>query len=129
RWSSLVASLVMITATLAVTLTSTGCPSSDGKVCSDYTPPAAFDETTPEAQLRRDLIPIIMRSCQFSTCHGSQSGDANGIFLGAPGQTDPTAVRANLVDKPAPELSTMSFVKPGDWHNSYLMKKLDGSNC
>lgn len=126
RCSSFVVSLVMVTATLGVTLTSTGCPSSDDKVCSDYTPPAGFDEKTPVVSFREKVFPIFAPSCKFSTCHGNEFGDANGVYLGSP---DPSLLRANLVDKPAPELSTMSFVKPGDWRNSYLMRKLDGTQC
>ena len=106
----------------------TACPGSDEKKCMDYTPAASFDSTTPVTSFRNDVVPIFNFSCTFTSCHGSQSGNANGVYLGGAG-SDPTAVRAGIVDKPAPELSSMAIIKPGDPHDSYLMRKMDASNC
>src|SRR4051812_26488407 len=128
RFSSLAASIVMVTATLVMTATSTGCPTSDDKKCVDYNPPASFDPNTPVESFRNTVMPVFHGSCQFSSCHGSQSGNANGVFLGADG-VDPAVVRAGLIDKPAPELPSLALIKPGDPRNSYLMRKMDGTNC
>lgn len=120
----------MLTATLVMTATSAGCPSSDGKKCEDYNPPASFDPNTPVVSFRVEVMNVFKGSCQFSTCHGSQSGSSNGVYLGTQGvAVDPSMVRAGLVDKPAPELPSMALIKPGDPRNSYLMRKMDGSNC
>jgi hypothetical protein len=128
RFSSWLASTLLGGITLASALTTTGCPGSDEKTCSDYMPPASFDATAPVVLFRRDVVPIFTKSCTFTTCHGSQSGNANGVYLGGVG-SDPAAVRAGIVDKPAPELPSMAIIKPGAPHDSYLMRKMDASNC
>jgi hypothetical protein len=128
RFSSLLASTFLSGITLASALTTTGCPSSDEKTCSDYTPPASFDPTTPVVSFREKVVPIFNFSCSFTSCHGNQFGNANGVYLGGE-RSDPTVVRAGLVDKPAPELPSMSLIKPGAPHDSYLMRKMDASNC
>jgi len=89
-------------------------------------PPPSFDPSAPVVSFKTDVFPIFGFSCAFSTCHGSTAGSSNGIFLGG---NKPETVRTNLVDVPAPELPSMAFVKAGDPRNSYLMRKLDGSNC
>lgn len=127
RFSSLVTAVASMAFLLAVAIPSGGCPSSDEKECSDYLPPASFDATTPVVSFKADVFTkIFTMSCAFSSCHGTQSGSSNGVYLGG---FDASAVRAGLVDKPAPELPSMPFIKPGDPRNSYLMRKMDGSNC
>jgi hypothetical protein len=128
RFSSLLASTLLGSITLASALTTTGCPGSDEKKCSDYTPPASFVAETPVISFRKDVVPIFNFSCTFTSCHGTQSGNSNGVYLGGSG-SDPAAVRAGIVDKPAPELPSMSIIKPGAPHDSYLMRKMDASNC
>ena len=113
RISSLFASAALLAITLGTALTSTGCPSSDDKKCSDYVPPATFDPNTPVVSFRNDVAPKVFNfSCTFTSCHGTQSGSSNGIYLGGNG-SDPAQVRAGIVDQPAPELPSMAFVKPG----------------
>jgi hypothetical protein len=101
-----------------------GCP--DDKVCTDYSPPASFNAQSPTVTFAKDVMPIFSKSCAFSTCHGSQSGSSNGVFLGG---TDPVTVHKAIVDVRASKLPTMSFVKPGDPRESFLMRKMDGSHC
>lgn len=127
RFSSVLATVTTAALTIAIALPSGGCPSSDEKECSDYMPPPSFDATTPVVSFKKDIFePIFAKSCTFSSCHGSQSGSSNGVYLGG---SDASFVRAGLVDKPAPELPSMSFIKAGAPHDSYLMRKMDGSNC
>lgn len=101
-----------------------GCPSSE-KECTDYTPRATFDPNAP-VSFKANVLPIFASSCAFSTCHGSTTGDPNGIFLGA---ASASTVRNGIVDVPSGELPSMVFVKPGDPRASYLMKKVDGTQC
>jgi hypothetical protein len=113
-----------VLALLAMT-TVTGCPEDESARCSDYTPPASFDPASP-VTFRGDVIPILELSCAFSTCHGSPSGSTNGVFLG---KDDPERVHRAIVDVRSSRLPTMSFVKPGEPRESFLMRKLDGSHC
>ena len=105
----------------------TACPgeSGNGSSCDDYAPPAGFDDTTPAVSLSKDVLPIFGRSCAFSTCHGSTIGTANGVFLGK----DAPRVVAALVGVKGDELTTMPFVTAGNPRESYLMRKMDGSQC
>jgi hypothetical protein len=106
-----------------------GCPSSDGPACSDYQAPASFDVSTP-VSFKNEIVlgpnGIFFKACAFVSCHGAEQGASNGVFLGG---LDASKVRAGLVDQPSEELPTMAKVKAGAPHDSYLMRKLDGSNC
>lgn len=121
--------LALLVSTVAVAAFSSGCTSSSGSSsgssCDDYQPPAGFDATTPSVSFANDIIPIFGQSCAFSTCHGSTTGLANGVFLGK----DPPRVFAAIVGMHGDELPTMPFVTPGDPRQSYLMRKMDGSQC
>ncbi len=103
-----------------------GCPGDDKAVCKDYSPPASFDAQNPTVTFAKDVMPIFSQSCAFTSCHGSASGNANGVFLGA---ADPVRVYQAIVDVRSSKLPTMSYVKPGDPHESFLMRKMDGSHC
>jgi hypothetical protein len=100
-----------------------GCP--DSNVCEDYAPPASFDLQSPQVSFSKDVMPIFAQSCAFSTCHGSAS-NPNGVFLGG---SDAATIHRALVDVRSSKLPTMSFVKPGDPRESFLMRKMDGSHC
>ena len=105
-----------------------GCPGPDpgpSSGCDDHAPPAGFDALTPAVSFSRDVLPIFARSCAFSTCHGSTSGPANGVFLGRDGPR----VHAAVLNVKGDELPTMPFVNPGNPRESYLMRKMDGSQC
>lgn len=102
-----------------------GCSSDPfGHVCEDYTPPPGFDATTPKVQFARDVMPVFERSCAFSSCHG-QMNNPNGVYLGSSSKD----VYASLVGQKSPELPTMHVVTAGDPNESYLMRKMDGSQC
>jgi hypothetical protein len=105
----------------------TACPgeSGGGSSCDDYAPPAGFDATTPAVSFSKDVMPIFGQSCAFSTCHGSTVGNANGVFLGK----DTPRVHAAIVGVKGDELSAMPFVTAGNPRESYLMRKMDGSQC
>ena len=106
------------------TSSSSGSSGNSGSPC-DYAPPAGFDALTPKVTFAADVLPVFGRSCAFSTCHGSTTGPANGVFLGKDG---PKA-HAAIVGVKGDELPTMPFVTPGNPQESYLMRKMDGSQC
>ena len=112
-------------AALSSSCTSSSSGSSSGATCTDYQPPAGFDATTPAVSFANDVMPIFGQSCAFSTCHGSTTGPANGVFLGK----DAARVFTAIVSVRGDELQTMPFVTPGDPRASYLMRKMDGSQC
>jgi len=102
-----------------------GC-SGDEAVCKDYSPPPSFDPQNPQVSFSKDVMPIFTQSCAFTSCHGSSTGSANGVFLGG---TDPTRVYQAIVDVRSSELPTMSYVKAGEPRESFLLRKMDGSQC
>ena len=104
-----------------------GCPTSTSSdSCVDYTAPASFNAQSPTVSLAKDVVPIFTQSCAFSSCHGSTGGGNNGIFLGG---TDPAKIHDAIVNVASSELPSMVYVKAGDARESYLMRKLDGSQC
>jgi hypothetical protein len=105
-----------------------GCPkdATNAPACSDYLPPASFDAQGTKVSFSTDVMPIFQGSCAFSSCHGLEASN-NGVFLGD--SQGPAAVVANLVGRRADTLQTMDYVKPGDPHESFLMRKIDGSQC
>lgn len=115
--------VLLVTALTALT----ACPgeSGNGSSCDDYAPPAGFDATTPAVSFSKDVMPIFGQSCAFSTCHGSTVGTANGVFLGK----DAPRVHAALVGVKGDELRAMPLVTPGNPRESYVMRKMDGSQC
>jgi hypothetical protein len=102
-----------------------GCPD-ETSACSDYSPPASFDAQNPKVSFAKDVMPLFAQSCAFTSCHGSSAGSANGVFLGG---TDPSKVREAIVDVRSTELPAMSYVQPGAPRESFLMRKMDGSQC
>jgi hypothetical protein len=115
----------LLFAALSLSLTgSLGCPSE--KTCEDYAPPATFDAQTPAVSFSLAVMPVFANKCALPTCHGSASGDNNGIYLGNP---DPAKTHDALVNVAATELPAMHYVTPGDPRQSFLMRKLDASQC
>jgi len=110
-----------------VALAALSCNGDDGGSgsCKDYSPPASFDAQNPKVAFAKDVVPIFTQSCAFSACHGS-SAASNGIALG--GGDGPTIHKA-IVDVRSSKLASMSFVKPGDPSQSYILKKMDGAQC
>ena len=123
----LASSLALVAASGVLVLSLVGCPGDDGNgdSCSDYSPPASFDAAQPAVSFAKDVMPIFGQSCAFSTCHGSTVGNANGVFLGK----DAPRVYAAIVGPKGDEHPTMPFVTAGNPRESYLMRKLDGSQC
>jgi len=119
--------LAFFTMTAALAAVAISCTSSSGggPTCNDYQAPAGFDTAAPVVSFANDVMPIFGQSCAFSTCHGSSTGRANGVFLGK----DAARVYTAIVDVRGDELQTMPFVKAGDPRASYLMRKMDGSQC
>jgi hypothetical protein len=119
-------SLALLLATVALGAGTGGCPADPTTgACDDYTPPASFDLAKPAVSFSKDVMPIFGQSCAFSTCHGSTVGTANGVFLGK----DAPRVHTAIVGVRGDELPTMAFVTPGNPRESYLMRKMDGSQC
>jgi hypothetical protein len=111
---------------LLVVLAAAGCTTAaPSPACDDYQPPAGFDLGAPAVSFRRDVMPVFAQSCAFSSCHGATVGSANGVFLGA----DAARVHAGLVNARGSELASMPFVTPGDPRASFLLRKMDGSQC
>jgi hypothetical protein len=101
-----------------------GCD--DEEECVDYSPPASFDLQNPKVSFAAAVVPIFRDSCAFSTCHGSTTGNPNGVFLGG---NDAPKIHAAIVDVRSSKLPSMSYVKAGDPRESFLMRKMDGSHC
>jgi hypothetical protein len=104
------------------------CSSPAQKTCSPYTPPANLD--TKSVSFASDVVPIFVQSCAFSTCHGAQSGNNQGVYLGTKSGTPDTGrIYTATVGVASLELPSMPFVTKGDPANSYLMHKIDGDAC
>ena len=119
--------LLPLAALVALAGAAGGCPAATpvGPACNDYAPPAGFDALSPAVSFSKDVLPIFARSCGFSTCHGSTTGPANGVFLGRDGPR----VYSAIVGTKGDELPALAFITPGNPRESYLMRKMDGSQC
>lgn len=119
-WLALVVLLLLLP---LLPVAGAGC-SDEPKTCRDDPPSVAAD--APAVSFSKDVFPIFAGSCAFTSCHGSTSGTANGVFLGG---LDPAKIHKAIVDVDSPTLPGMSLVKPGDPKASFVMKKLDGTQC
>lgn len=121
------AALALGATTLASCSSSSSAPAA---ACSAYVVPAGTDLTT-VTSFKKDVLPILVQSCAFTSCHGEPNGTNNGIFLGLkpPATSDTAMVVAGMVNAKAKELPAMNFVTPSDPTNSYVMHKIDGDNC
>lgn len=72
--------------------------------------------------LSEDVQPILTANCAFSGCHAGAS-PAQGMSLAA-GQTF-----ANTVNVPANQLQTMDRIEPNDPTQSYLVRKIEGTQA
>ena len=93
-------------------------------VCTPYTVPAGTDLKNPTVSFENDVMPIFKLSCAFSSCHGAAVGRNQGVFLGQ----DKARVHQNLINTKA-QVSSLSYVVPGDPAQSFLMHKVDGDQC
>jgi hypothetical protein len=110
--------------------------SSDGGVggvanCTAYVVPPGTSLTSPAVSFRGDVMKLFNDSCGASSCHGTASAPAGGLFLGLESARggDAATVHAGLVGHAAAELPAMMLVTAGDPEHSYLMHKLDGDQC
>lgn len=103
----------------------------DCTICPfDY---ANFTPATEEVSLSATLVPIVNRSCTFSSCHGDTRRPAAKLYLG-PKKGEGEAWTAeerdtlvqNLVNAPSEITSEMMLVKAARPEESWLMHKLDG---
>jgi hypothetical protein len=122
--------LVLATAALGTPCAACGSPlpsvqPEDPGGCQAYVPPSTFSPTSPTVTFSADVMPIVLRSCAFASCHGSESGPTGGMYLGA----DEEATYENIVNVPSNDVPTMMRVKPGDPANSFLQHKIDGDAC
>ncbi|MBX3231436.1 MAG: hypothetical protein KIT84_10860 [Labilithrix sp.] len=111
----------------ALAAAQTSCSSSDDakpRVCSSEVTPPSFEPSTPTVSFSRDVIPIITRTCVDPLCHGDATGTTS-IYLNG----GAAATHAALVGKPSSKLPSMSYVKSGDPAESFLMRKLDATQC
>jgi hypothetical protein len=93
--------------------------------CSTYSPPASFDATSPAVSFHADVLPILVSSCGFSSCHGARSGAAGGMQI----SSDAATTIADLVGVPSNALPSMARVAAGDPAKSLLLHKIDGDAC
>lgn len=94
--------------------------------CNDYDPSTSPDASISVVRFSKDVMPIVGKNCAYASCHGSTAGSANGVYLGG---SDPLSVHTSMVGKRSSELPSMLLVAPGKPHESFLMRKLDGSQC
>ena len=113
----------------AYVVTSVGCSSaSSGAACTAYSVPAATDLTTPTVSFAKDVVPIFQKNCEFSGCHNDPANVSPPLFIGT--STAPnTQAYKNLVGVQATEDLHLPYITPGSWQKSYLMFKIDGSQC
>ena len=124
--SSLPIAVGSLLSMLAFAVPLAGCPGETEGTCKDYSPPSSFDAQSPTVSFAKDVMPIFAQSCAFTSCHGSPTGSTNGVFLGG---GDAKRVHEAIVEVPSTKLPTMSFVKAGDPRESFLLRKVDGSQC
>lgn len=144
--SFILASFVVVSASLGSLVTSTGCGGSGGAggdggggaggtggggavECFDY---SKFDGTTPAVSFKDDVLPIFQRSCGTSTsCHGDPNApNENRPYLGPNKATTATAdditiILGGIVGVSAFYEPKMSIVAEGDPEHSFLMYKMD----
>jgi hypothetical protein len=99
--------------------------------CGSPTPSATCnDDVTATASdavvsFSKDVMPLFAQSCAFSSCHGASTGKANGVYLGS----DRERVHTATVGAKGLEHPTMLLVAAGKSRESYLMRKMDGTQC
>lgn len=119
---------LLVAGGISVLVLALACSSEESRpACADHQPPAGFDPLTPAVSFSRDVVPIFDRSCVFSDCHNTIS--QNGLVIGDPLRIDARTAHANIVGKASVALPAMPYVTPGNPRESFLMHKLDGSQC
>jgi hypothetical protein len=85
---------------------------------ADTTSPEPGDPELGEYGFAANVLPLINAACN---CHQSSP------ILMAPFSLKPAEAYANLVNKPALQLTTMMLVKPGSLNESYVWHKLNNT--
>jgi hypothetical protein len=93
--------------------------------CEAYVPPSTFDAATYPASFTNDVMPLVERSCAFTSCHGALGAPTGGMYLGS----ELSTTYANLVGVPSTIDPSVLRVKAGDPANSFLQHKIDGDAC
>ena len=114
-----------------------GSPESSSGATSDLSPTCASPASHPSASAAErkvsfaaDVLPVLVTSCAYGSCHGSPRGSNNGVFLGAKGErNDAAAIRAGLVGRPSAQSRSLPYVTPSDPARSYLFRKLTADFC
>jgi hypothetical protein len=127
-----VASFGLISSLLVI-----GCGSKDSSAAATCTPfdYTKYTPTSTTVSLTTDIAPIIKTSCSLTkTCHGAtavaaadhepQLGPTSG-FVGD--MAGAMKVHTALVGVAAKEAPTLSYVSAGKPEDSWIMKKLEGS--
>lgn len=121
--SRFVSSAFVLSSTLTVLL---ACSSDDGegeKPRQCLAAPAPVDLASPTVSFKATIAPLIEKSCAFSTCHGDPNTSL-GIYL----PPDAAQIYKSLKG-PAPMSFKLDFVKAAAPGESFLMHKLDGTQC
>ena len=98
---------------------------SSGAQCTDYAVPASTDLKVPVVSFSKDVVPIFRTACAFATCHGAQTGQNQGLYLGS----EAAKVHAGIVGVKARVLPTANYVTASAPKESFLMRKADGDHC
>lgn len=85
--------------------------------------PAAIETAMPEVSFKATIAPLVQQNCALPACHGDPKSSL-GIYL--PG--DAPGIYGAL-KKPAVSNLKLDFVKPGAPNESFLMHKVDGTQC
>lgn len=95
----------------------------------DYTP-------TSDPSFANDVMPVIQRACNLSTCHGSSlpKGDlfmgpslfSMGMMVTPDQATIDMVLTEELINIPSATAPAVMLVMPGSPENSFMMTKIDG---
>jgi hypothetical protein len=127
-WLTLAAAAALVAAPLAACSSTDAVPTltpESGTTCQAYVAPTTFDPTSPPVSFTNDVLPLINRSCAFTSCHGSLGGPTGGMYLGS----ETSKMYLNLVGVPSTIEPSMARVAAGDPANSFLQHKIDGDTC
>src|SRR5262245_61916969 len=101
----------------------TGCPFVPPTTTSSTTTPTTSSTTTTLTWTwSGEVQPLLAANC--ATCHG---GSGTPQYFGFGNIQDPVLGYLNIVNQPSGEQPALDRIEPGDHLNSYLWRKLDGS--
>jgi hypothetical protein len=115
------------TGATGTTSTGSGATGTGGHDCALYQEPAGTDLSTPVESFKTNVMAIFAENCASSSCHGATPPTGN-LSLGGTEAAAPATYKA-LVNVMSGELTTMPYVTPSMYEESYLMHKLDADQC